>query len=405
MGLTIRFSRFEVQGWLLCLYAISLSVENLQFLGLHYFSISKLFAAFYLLSVSLSYKSFFLNNTTGYYLKPLVAFYGLVFAVSIFNVNDVSQRVIALDVLLNIVLFVAMVNHSRIDFNVLFRGLLCFGVGTFLVSVLLYFDIGREVNQEGRVTFFGAGFNELGLKLVSGFMILTHFFLKGRRFFGAHWLLVAFLPLMLLSILETGSRTAYFALVLTVLVWIFFSVVNSEKKVGTFVVLTLAMVIVSIPLLHIAFESDVFIHRFDPNVNVSYANLGGRDVLWKGFMDIVSGSIFWGYGISGYEYQSLEYFGFIESPHNAILEILLYSGVIGLFLYSFFMFRVLKAAYYSARVLRDYMPMMLLCVFFGYFIAFQALSEKICWLILAYCVGRYLSSFYSNQHDIKQSIN
>ena len=124
----------------------------------------------------------------------------------------------------------------------------------------------------------------------------------------------------------------------------------------------------------------------------SVSNLGGRVSLWKGFAELIEGGLIIGYGYSGYLDLSEDFFGFVESPHNVILEVMMYSGVLGLFAYLAFIGLILYNAVRVARDHEDFLAVVLFCsVFLGFSLGFQSLSEKICWLLLAYINSSYVS--------------
>jgi len=383
--------RLHSQNLFLYLYAFSISIESIQPFGLENFSMSKLFAALYFLSILPSVKIFFSLNRNLYFFWPIALFFVWLIYISLVNINTYSSRFFAADIFFNLIIFVAIVNHARKDCLALDKAMFAFAVGAIAVSMMLFLDIGKEINSDGRATFFGAGLNELGIKLAMGLIIISTtlvqdtFILGKKRFF-----LAVFIPIILLSILETGSRTSFAVLLIAASIWFFLRTMNARNKVVVIMGSVIVLIVVFTPLLFYALQSELFLSRFSSDARVGYMNLGGRDVIWRSFLSLISENIVFGYGLSGYDYHSFQLFQGRQSPHNVIIEILLYIGLVGLAIYLFFLYRVFFASYKVCKHTGNYLPALLLSIFIGFTLSLQGLSEKACWLILAYIVGSYL---------------
>lgn len=383
--------RLYSQNFFLYLYAFSISIENIQPFGLDNFSMSKLFAALYFVSVLPSIKIFFGLNRNLYFFWPIALFFVWLTYISLVNINSYSSRYFAEDIFFNLIIFVAIVNHARKDCMALDKAMFAFAIGAVLVSALLFLDIGKEINQDGRATFFGAGLNELGIKLSMGLIIILTTLVQDTLLLGnKRFFLVLFIPIILLSILETGSRTSFSVLLMAASIWFYLRTMKAKNKIVVILGSVIILVIIFSPLLFYALQSELFLSRFSSNVKVGYMNLGGRDVIWSGFLSLVSENIFFGYGLSGYDYHSFLLFQGRQSPHNVIIEVLLYIGLVGLTIYLLFLYRVFFASYKVCKHSGNYLPALLLASFIGFTLSLQGLSEKACWLILAYVVGSYL---------------
>ena len=107
---------------------------------------------------------------------------------------------------------------------------------------------------------------------------------------------------------------------------------------------------------------------------------------------------FFGYGLSGFELEAFEIFGAVVSPHNALLEIMLYTGLVGFFVYLIFLSKIGMAVYGLWVESKLLLPSLLFVVYLGFLFSIQALGEKFCWFVLAYIVGTKLWSPKSRQY-------
>ena len=107
---------------------------------------AKLAGICYLLSVLPSYKIVFNFNKIWYFIWPIIGFITWMTLISLININSYSSRFIDFAVILNIVIFIAIINHARKDTSSLEKALLAFAMGSFVTASLMYFEIGAEVD-------------------------------------------------------------------------------------------------------------------------------------------------------------------------------------------------------------------------------------------------------------------
>ncbi|WP_171004620.1 O-antigen ligase family protein [Bathymodiolus heckerae thiotrophic gill symbiont] len=292
--------------------------------------------------------------------------------------------------MLNILLFILILNHTKRDPVVLEKGLLVFSLGIITVSILFFLGIGLEINQDLRYTWFGAGHNEIGSKLATALIIII--MIKGRLKLGrGHLLLIAFMPLIFWLMLKTGSRTSVLILVASFSIWYFIKVfIERRGLVSSAVVTFFTLVFISL-LLYVLMQSELSVSRFSKIFDgESSLPLGGRLYLWHEFLSIIQDNFIFGYGLSGADLQTYNFLGAIESPHNVIIEVMLYTGVIGLILYIIFMYRIMSASYWVYKYSGNFLPVLLLPTILGFHLTAQGLTEKIVWVLIAYIAGSYL---------------
>ena len=395
--MTLSITRTSIQNFALYLYFFSINIENFNLYG--YGSISFFSGLIYLLAILPSIKVMSsLNNNLRYFLPIMIYFVWLVIN-SLINVNWYSARVFDVAFFLNIVFFFAIVNHASKDKLVLEKAFFVFSLGSIFTATLLFFGIGAEQTDEGlraaRTTFFNAGPNELAIKLVTGAIIIVSMIIQDILGLGkVRYLLALFLPLIFIAVLETGSRTALLVMPIAGLTWLFFRVVSSRYKVLALISGTIAFIAIFIPIIFFALQNQVTLDRIAITGGRGDFGEFGRFFLWAGFFNLLGENLLFGNGLSGFDLITFKYFGFLESPHNVLLEVLLYTGIVGLIIYALFIYRTVYASYRLYKDQGRLLPILLLPTIFAYSMALQALTEKICWLAFAYIVGTYLFNYF-----------
>ena len=101
----------------------------------------------------------------------------------------------------------------------------------------------------------------------------------------------------------------------------------------------------------------------------------GRITLWIGFFTLIFENLFFGNGYSGFDLITYEFFGFIESPHKPN-ETILYTGMIGLFLYILFLGRIFFASYKLFKYKNRILPTIIIPIALAFIMILQGLNEK-----------------------------
>ena len=386
-----------VQNFFLYLYFFLLNFESLTYKGV--FSISKFSAILYLVFILPSFKTFFkIDKKLFYFLWPLFFFVIILFLNSIININNFSSKVFDIAVLLNIILFIAIINHARKDNLVLDKAIFFFMIGSIVLSILISFDIGTSINSDGRTTVFGSNLNELGVKISSSLIILlTVVFYNFLNLKKVRFLLLFSIPVLFNAILNTGSRSALAVILFAVILVFFMRMSDNKKMISSFFTSIVTLVFLLIPFIYFTLQSDLMSERILESSNDS--QFGGRELLWVGFISIALSNLFFGIGFSGFANESYKYFGFVESPHNVILEIILYTGLFGLLFYVIFIYRIFYKSYLIGKHQKVILPALLISPILAYILANQALPVKFCWALLSYLTGTILVNSYKNSNQ------
>src|SRR5690606_19798852 len=95
-----------------------------------------------------------------------------------------------------------------------------------------------------------------------------------------------------------------------------------------------------------------------------------------------------GVGQPGYEQYTFSHFGSKRSAHNLILQLLAYSGSVGLLLFSIFLYAVFMQSFRFYFRFKLLLPMLLVIPVFGIILSSHLLYNKLAWVVLAYCGSR-----------------
>ena len=401
----IKIDRASIQNFFLYFYFFSIYFENFNPTG--YFSISKLAGVIYIMSAFLSIKVFSsLNRQQLYFYWPIILFFIYLTLISLFNMNDYSNRFIDMAFIQNVLIFMILINHVRKDSLVLEKGMFALAIGAISVAFLLLLGVGaNEATTESvggevmiRRTFFNAGPNELALKLSAGLVVVISIIYENTLAIRklTKLILIFSIPLLILGILGTASRTAFLILPACGIAWLGYKLLASDKKFYALILGLFTFLIVFIPLVYLALMLDEFrflAERLANTGGISDNSETGRITLWIGFFTLIFENLFFGNGYSGFDLITYEFFGFIESPHNVLLETILYTGMIGFFLYILFLGRIFSASYKLFKYKNRILPTIIIPIALAFIMILQGLNEKVCWIILAYIIGTYMQSF------------
>jgi O-antigen ligase len=384
----------SIQNYALYIYFFSMVFESFNLFGLG--SISFFSGILYVTAVAPSIINLVNLNKNIYYLWPIVIFTIYLSLISLVNINSFSSKVFDFQMILNICIFFIIINHVKKDNKVLEKAFCAFFYSAFFGSVLLILGIGTEISDEGlrpgRIMFYGSGPNELGIKLASALAVGAVFILQKK--FGYSMIHKIFillcLPIIFYAILQTGSRTAISVPFLALLIWLFARILVSKYKIIAILSGALILFIIAVPMVFFALQSEVLVTRFEQTGVGDFTSQNGRFFLWFGFLSLAQENLIFGNGLSGFEKITQDFFGFVESPHNVLLEVVLYSGLIGLFLYLIFLYRCFYTGYKLYRDSKELLPILLIPSVIAYIMFLQALSEKVVWLIFAYIISTYL---------------
>lgn len=375
----MKISLTKVQRIVLYVYFFSLNFQVFNFFGLG--TPARLVGFLYLAVILPQVKRFFKVSYISGYLVKLFLLIFLIAVVSVFSASSYSYNVLHSAFLLNVIFFWFLINHERKDPGVLLKGFFSFALGSVFLAVLYKAGFGVEY-VGGRVTIFGDNANAIALRMVISIMILAYFSVD-KSFIVSDWRIFLLLPIPMLAdfMLQTGSRKAVLALALSFV--LYFLLFRARKLIYKFAGFG-ALLVVGLYFFEAVVSSEVLYKRL-----MSAAETGetGRSEIWANVMAIFNSSPVFGVGMTGYHEKYKMMTGVVMSPHNVLLEVLVYTGVVGIFLYLWFLLSASIQAYLSFRNRNFLLPLLLLIPVFSMILGGQALGGKVPWAIFALVVS------------------
>lgn len=382
--------KLRIQNSLLYLFFISLNFEVYDPLNTGgNFSVAKLTGFLYAFSL-ISKIQYFLKSPIGLKTEVKFIFFFYIFLVfiSLINANVYSSDIIQFSILQNLILFVFLLNHERLNPGVLEKSFIFFYLlGSLVLAACYYLGIGLETNVEGRVSLFGDNENIIGVRMAVSALVLTHIILKYRKRISKFiYILLPFgyLPFVNL-LLNTGSRLSYISLFFGISV-VFF--LHKQRGVFSRVLFLVVGVIAAIFLYNLALQSEALATRLTKTVDEG--NLSGRDEIWSSILPLIEDNWIIGVGRTGYIEYITKLYGSIKSPHNVIIEVLAYTGIIGFMLFFGFIGKAFLNAYNYFRKYNEVIPFVFFVPILGIILTAQLLTHKLGWVIFAYAASRAL---------------
>jgi O-antigen ligase len=292
----------------------------------------------------------------------------------------------------NVFCFLSLYSFAVRMPNILERGGLWFArVGIFL-SWLMVFGLGEASNYvelAGRLTIFGINQNKLGVLFAVSLLYLYRAMLSGTIIKSVGAIVgVCNLIALIIGLLYTGSRVAIIGALLGVIVLDFSDGSGrsaGKKAFGRLVGLLLIGAFASLKL------GEVLIGRLSATINEG--DLSGREEIWRGVLEITKDNWFLGVGQTGYASRILTAMVIpitvdeieVPSPHNVVLEVICYTGIVGGVLFFCFLIPPIINAYRSANYHKDGIRLALLMPILGIIGTGQIFNQKYVWAILAVC--------------------
>lgn len=207
-----------------------------------------------------------------------------------------------------------------------------------LLAVLFVLGVNVSYEQGSRLEVMSLNSNFTAILTATAIVLMIHQVskLKLKRWKKAVYFI--FFPVLLYMTIITGSRGGFIALALSLLIYTFFQnrgFINKSKNLfkGILLVGAISIIFLSNDLMYSRF--------FEDETSV----LESRTPIWENVLIIAKGNLIFGVGIFRYQSEMTKLRGGLISIHNEYLSILVYSGIIGLSLFLFFLFRIAKSAY------------------------------------------------------------
>jgi len=380
-------------------FSLNFETMNLFNLGISYLS-TKITISILMLISMFSFKSFILLKNDLKYLFPLFAYFIILTTISIYNSVAPFNDFFDFSFFLNILVFYLLTRYSNVYPNILLKGLLVFSISTFVLSLLYFLGIGITDSLEGldgRSTVFGMNQNFLGLSLCISIFTIISIVMENKLELGKRrFVLLSLLPFMFVFLISTGSRVAFISLILGLFLFIYFNKSYSSVKKSTIIV---ASLLVFLLFSFVFLKNSLVVERLSNSVNEG--DLSSRDLIWINLYNIITNNYVFGIGKTGYAMvmNSNSLFEGVPSPHNVLIEVLCYTGIVGLIIFIFFIYRILCIAYQKNKLNTEILPLVLFIPVLGMILSGQIFDQKIAWILFAYLASN------TNNSNIKYNIS
>ena len=367
-----------VQNFTLYCFCFFINFQELKIFDLDFLSIPKIAGMLYFVTTLPTINKFLGVIKIKFILLPIGIFFAWLTIINVLNVNEKLFNFFNFSLFQNILLFWFLINHSRRDPLILEKALLSLAVGSIVLALLYKAGIGVDYTELGRISMFGDNENIIGFRMAISIFIIVLGVLQNRLELGWYrFLLLLPLPIMLELMAETGSRAAIIAFILAILIGgILYNTKNLWAKISIIIIISIVLVYFSLLIM----KSEILMLRLLQSYEEG--DLAGRDIIWQSLIPTIENNLIFGIGETGYA----KLFG-NASPHNVFLEILCYTGVLGLILYLNFLYKICIRAYKCLKSSGNMLPLLLLLPIFGFLFAGQILTQKLGWVIFAYIIS------------------
>ena len=229
-NLTIQLRR--IQRFALNLYFFSIHFESWDpfQMGIDYL-ITKITIVFYLIVCIPNFKKFRYLKAYTKFIIPILLIFTIQTISGFRNQTTFYSEYFSMVLFLNIVIFLLMLIHFHRDRMAIINALKYFAFGGIFLT--LFFVLGIETDtsfgEEGRLTVFGVNHNMLAVNMSIVFIIIFYqFFLNKRLNRLLRNIYVIFIPLIIMFIASTGSRSGVLSLMMAILLLV---LVNKSKDV------------------------------------------------------------------------------------------------------------------------------------------------------------------------------
>lgn len=333
--------------------------------------------------------------------RPLFLFNLLLTVMNIINMDGATSSIIHTSIWACFFLFYFLLLDDRHNQGISSYAINGMAIGTVIMSILYLFGIGVEIDPASyRLSMFGDNENAFGIKLAIGFILifynyvlLDYFNLKKKRF-------LFIIPLLVIvsGIVSSGSRTAFLVLLFEIMICIF--AYDKGDIVKKFVVCIIASIVVYF-LVNNVFDADLLLDRF--RTTIDDGDTSGRGDITRFLLPKILEHPVFGIGHTGY--SKVDVLGIAKgfSPHNVIIEVLMYTGVVGLLFIGVFWLKIFKKALVCFKH-GEILPLVLSIPVIALLLSGQILQTKYIYVIFVYIISRYKQLYAINKSELRNTV-
>lgn len=389
------FLRFII---LLVGFSFPLNSISLQFVDGRDFSIGFMVSILYVVCM-LPYLTKLTNLTKTYgkvVFLPLFFLLLLTITNYIYSSEAPDIPIFNTSIFLCFVLMCFMLYHSIFDKDAIQFCLWGFSLGCCLVAIIFW-----EINGVGpideRITFLEENANGLGIYMAIGSIIILNDFMILDKLKLGLLRFIFIIPVILLvsALFATASRTAFLILSLSLIVLVVLYPTKNRYAKGIVIIIGLVGIVALGGYLITNSDDYLVVSRL---LEVEDDNMSGRGDIWLTLIPHISEHPILGVGQTGYasigkyilnhtkEIGGITY-GF--SPHNVIIEVALYTGILGLSIWLIFWGTLIQKSLKSYKYAKEYLSILLLIPIVASILSGQILAAKWAYMIYAYIFAQF----------------
>lgn len=282
---------------------------------------------------------------------------------------------------IQIILMIQLINEvvdTKNDLLFLIKAFLL-GIFTSVISIILSFINGVSYTiYDLRFTAFGTDPNDVGVTLAIAIPILWYLILNEK---DKVFLLISkiFFPLIIFSIVLTGSRGALLTAIVALLIIPFtYNKLKTIHKILTLIIFSVLTMIL-IKVVPVSVVERIFSIRDE----LSSGNVSNRTDLWYAGLKVFSENPIQGVGIGAFADSVQSYLGYGYVAHNTFISILVEQGLVGFCIFLL----ILVYLFVNSRNLENKEYIMWRVVIVTWCIGVFSLTwefQKVTWLIFSF---------------------
>jgi O-antigen ligase len=245
------------------------------------------------------------------------------------------------------------------------RGLLqayVFGAYVSSISTFLNYKMGIASSRSAGDRFAAEGFNpnELGFLLVLALPIAWHLGITHRNAI-LRWVNRLFIPVGIVAILLTGSRSSLIGAALAlVLVPMTMGRLSLGMKAGV-----LSVMVATVVAAMIYVPETTWTRLGTTTEELESGTLNERTTIWKAGLELFPRHPIGGVGVGAFNTAVEDFLGDNKGAHNTFLSVLIEEGVVGLVLFTMMLLSIYFHVRSAAPADRRFALVLLLSLFFG----------------------------------------
>jgi O-antigen ligase len=247
--------------------------------------------------------------------------------------------------------------------------------GFAFMTLLFYTGIGVSSSDDGRATIFGINQNAVAIYSDIAVLFILNYIHNYEMSKSRKYLFYLFIPAFVNITILTASRGGFVSLLLGVAIYFIAKNKGLASRVKNLLLALSFIVVLSFFFL----SNEVVYSRIFENEE---GLVEDRTIIWEAVYSMLENNYLFGIGLFGYETEITRIMGRFRATHNEYLTILVYSGVIGLGILFYYLFKTFIPAYKTLKVHGNSLFISLFAILiFTFFKAGGSLTSLLIWFM------------------------